>query len=196
MKIVKSTQINKNDEITAFSLPKNSLLLNSAQSLDKIISWTNRATEIITDTIKEKKKLERKQFNTGDDVEKDNINEGKEEDNMNVKDIAKVGAVATMINTSGVNADMIQAQEGNYDPIKENMLNPIAQEFINNVKVNRVNKLEGENFENATTGRVFLSQQALQMGMIDEIGNIDYALNRANELKIDKSVKIKFNDFL
>ena len=56
-------------------------------------------------------KLERRQFNTGDVVEKDNISEGKEEDNMNVKDMAKVGAIATMINTSGVNADMIKAQD-------------------------------------------------------------------------------------
>lgn len=75
------------------------------------------------------------------------------------------------------NADFLEALEGNYKRIKENMLNPLNEEFLAAVKTNMPDVSE-----KALTGRVFLSNQAIDMGLINGIKSFEQAVQRALEL--------------
>lgn len=77
------------------------------------------------------------------------------------------------------NKDFTDALQGDYKGIKENSLNPLAQIFIDNVKSNRADKIKSED---VFTGKVYLAEQALELGLIDEIGSFDTAVERAFEL--------------
>ncbi len=77
------------------------------------------------------------------------------------------------------NKDFTDALNGDYTGLKENSLNPLAEIFINAVKDNRQGKIKGED---VFTGKVYLASDALENGLIDEIGSFDYAVERAREL--------------
>lgn len=70
-----------------------------------------------------------------------------------------------------------QALEGNYDPIKENLLDPHAGIFVNYVKSNRPSVKE-----DALSGKHFLAVEALKVGLADEIGNFGRAVEKVNQL--------------
>jgi len=59
----------------------------------------------------DKTKLERRQFNAGDIALTEDNKTIKENKEMNIKDAAKAGVIAATISTSGVNADMLKAQD-------------------------------------------------------------------------------------
>ena len=61
------------------------------------------------------------------------------------------------------NKDYKEAIAGNDEPVKED-LKVLAQEFINTVKTNRGVKLTGTGWE---TGKMFYSNQAIKLGLID-----------------------------
>lgn len=63
--------------------------------------------------------------------------------------------------------------EGNYKTIKEEALNPLADAFINTVKANRPDVKEEH-----LTGKVFFAKDVTGT-LIDGIGNLDYAVERA-----------------
>ncbi|MES2590889.1 MAG: S49 family peptidase [Bacteroidota bacterium] len=79
------------------------------------------------------------------------------------------------------NQTYFQAIDGNTVPLREGSLNPLNAIFHNAVKENRSGKLKMSGAE-PLTGKVYLSQQALEMGLIDHIGNFDFAVQRASEL--------------
>lgn len=79
--------------------------------------------------------------------------------------------------SSDKNKAYYQALAGNYDPIKEELLDPHAGNFINYVKANRPSVKE-----EALTGLHFIAQQAITMGLADEIGSFDRAIEKVNEL--------------
>lgn len=81
------------------------------------------------------------------------------------------------------NQDFHQLQQGNYDLVKKD-LNTINNLFISDVKRNRPNIKE-----TALTGKMFLAKEALEQGLIDAIGNFDYAIERAQDLAYTKSKK-------
>lgn len=75
--------------------------------------------------------------------------------------------------------------KGNYKPVKEEHLNPIAQQFIDSVKEMRgpkINLKAGDPFKGAT----FMATQAKEIGLIDEIGTYEQALARLEEMSQPK----------
>lgn len=66
---------------------------------------------------------------------------------------------------------------GNYKPIKEELLNPLNEIFLQAVRSNRP-----EVDEKALSAKVFLAADAMRMGLIDHIGNFDFALQRLESL--------------
>jgi len=80
------------------------------------------------------------------------------------------------------NEVIYQALEGNYDMIKKEMLNPLADAFINAVKQNRPNTKE-----NQLTGKVFFAKD-ITGSLIDGIGTLNYAIERALSL-VQPSIK-------
>lgn len=77
------------------------------------------------------------------------------------------------------NQDFAAARQGNYDAIKKNLLNPINTTFLNAVKTNRGNQL---NTKETLTGKVFLGNDAVGVGLVDGVKSFDEAMARAQEL--------------
>ncbi len=78
-----------------------------------------------------------------------------------------------------INADQSQdknktftdALKGDYSGIKNDQLNPLAAKFITAVKANRPNLPDS-----VFTGKVFFADEALTLGLIDQIGSLDIAI--------------------
>lgn len=77
------------------------------------------------------------------------------------------------------NSTYHEAIKGNYKPIKEQSLNPLNEIFLNAIQANRP-----EVSEKALTGKVFLAQDAMAMGLADAIGDFEYALERLEALTL------------
>lgn len=82
------------------------------------------------------------------------------------------------------NKDYLEARKGNYDLIKQK-LNDINDVFLSSVKENRAGKIDLKK-ENVLTGKVYLASDAMKFGLIDAIGNLDFAVERAQALAADK----------
>ncbi len=83
--------------------------------------------------------------------------------------------------SSEKNDVFIKARDGEDKPLKDEFLNPIAKTFISAVKSGRKGKLnldEGDPFK----GKIFMSDQALKIGLIDGIKSFDQVIARANQL--------------
>jgi len=88
------------------------------------------------------------------------------------------------------NAPFEAAKEGKYELIKSEALNPIAKRFQDTVKASRKNldtKQEG-----IIQGRVFYAEDAKKYGLIDNIGNKAFAIERCMTLSADAVV----NDYI
>jgi signal peptide peptidase SppA len=70
--------------------------------------------------------------------------------------------------------------EGDYEPIRQSMIDPINEGFLSAVRKNRYGK--GMNYKKAFTGRTYLASEAVNDGLIDAIGNFDYAISRIQKL--------------
>jgi len=80
-----------------------------------------------------------------------------------------------------------EAREGNYDLIQKEGLDPYAKIFQNQVKSNRP-QVEASTM----TGKMYMAEDALKVGLIDEIGGIGVAVNKVNELA-DAQAKASIN---
>lgn len=76
-----------------------------------------------------------------------------------------------------------KALEGDYDLLMEEELSPLAVDFQNAVKANRSGKLD-LGTKGLLNGKTFYAQQALKVGLIDEIGTRDRAIDFAQQLAI------------
>ena len=76
------------------------------------------------------------------------------------------------------NADFQEALEGNYNGLKEGLLNPYAQRFIDTVKEFRPQLQTKEAFQ----GKTYMTAEAIQIGMIDGMKKFDHAVERASQL--------------
>ena len=96
----------------------------------------------------------------------------------------KLGINATAI-TSGDHKDIgspyRNMSEEEYQ-IMQSIVDEIFEEFRNVVIENRGNKLNMPRFNEITDGRIMTGRQALEVGLVDEVGNMDYALMKAAEL--------------
>lgn len=80
--------------------------------------------------------------------------------------------------SSEKNKDVNDALAGNYATIKADLLNPIADAFISSVKNSRADKLNlsaGDPFK----GKIYMADDALKIGLIDQIGNFNAAVKAA-----------------
>jgi len=100
--------------------------------------------------------------------------------------LEKYGYKMHYINADGSpdkNQEYFQALDGNYGPLKLGTLNPLNDIFHASVKNNRAGKLNIDAKTNEPlTGKVYLAEEALAKGLIDHIGNFDFAIKRAQEL--------------
>jgi ClpP class serine protease len=84
------------------------------------------------------------------------------------------------------NEAFVQLLAGNDQPIKDQMLNPINEVFLNAVRTNRAGKLPtGEGAENVLSGKVYLAADAVKHGLADSIGSFQDAVQLALKLASD-----------
>lgn len=82
-----------------------------------------------------------------------------------------------------------KALEGEYDLIKSEELSPLAISFQNAIKENRSGKLD-LTAKGLLNGKTYLAEQAVKVGLIDEIGNRETAMERAQQLvEVNKFLK-------
>jgi protease-4 len=85
------------------------------------------------------------------------------------------------------NKDFNQVLDGNYEPYQKNVLDVINRKFLSFIKTNR------PAVEDSTlTGKIYFAPQAIALGLIDEIGSLDYAISAASALSpIAKELSIE-----
>jgi protease-4 len=97
------------------------------------------------------------------------------------------------------NKDINEVLDGNYEPYQKNVLDVINSKFLTSVKTNRPAV-----DDSTLTGKIYFAPQAIALGLIDEIGSLDYAisvssdlsptpieLSKENETNTQKNMKIK-----
>lgn len=73
-----------------------------------------------------------------------------------------------------------EAVAGNYDPIRNEMLDPINEQFLSAVKKNRFGKKLDT--KETLTGKTFLGSKAIDLGLVDSKGNLADAVKLATKL--------------
>ena len=79
------------------------------------------------------------------------------------------------------------ARKGEYDLVKKEMLNPLALNFQEAVKTRRGDVLQA-GAKGILSGKMFYAESALKNGLIDGIGNLDFAMDRVYEIRRDKII--------
>lgn len=79
------------------------------------------------------------------------------------------------------NQEFELALEGKYEGIRQNMLNPLALQFQDHVRKSRAGKLD-ESAKGILNGKVYFAEEAKKYGLIDEIGDLSLAIERAHQL--------------
>lgn len=79
------------------------------------------------------------------------------------------------------NAPFEMAKAGKYEMIKEEELDPLARDFQESVKANRGNKLRLDT-AGLLRGRMFYAKDAINVGLVDSIGTLEFAIQRAREI--------------
>lgn len=89
------------------------------------------------------------------------------------------------------NQDYYNALDGDDTGIKVNILNPTNDIFMNSVKDNRAGKLklttklvegDGKTLNEPLTGKMYLAEKAIAIGLIDKIGSLQDAVDRVLKL--------------
>lgn len=83
--------------------------------------------------------------------------------------------------SSDKNREVTEALEGNYEPLKKNILNPLAVKFQEAVKAMRGKKLL-DSEPGLLTGKIFLGDDIVRVGLADSMGNIGEAVQKAFDL--------------
>ncbi|RNI22042.1 S49 family peptidase [Rufibacter latericius] len=79
------------------------------------------------------------------------------------------------------NETYLQALKGNYKPMQEQQLDPLNAAFTSSVKAKREGKLDLK-AENVLTGKVYIGEAIVEVGLADELGTFEHAVQRAAEL--------------
>jgi protease-4 len=75
------------------------------------------------------------------------------------------------------NADLNQVLDGNYEPYQKNVLDVINSKFLSSIKTNRPAV-----DDSTLTGKMYFATEAIALGLIDEIGSLEYAISVAAAL--------------
>ncbi|MCA8830541.1 S49 family peptidase [Hymenobacter pini] len=86
------------------------------------------------------------------------------------------------------NAAFEQAVQGNYKPIRQQLLDPLNEVFLDTVRQNRAGKLDPEQEEELLSGMVYIGEANVQNGLADVMGTFDDAVQRALALAAGKPV--------
>jgi protease-4 len=86
------------------------------------------------------------------------------------------------------NKDINEVIDGKYDNYIKNTLDPINEQFHASVKSNRPD-LKKE----VLTGKLYFANDAIGMGLIDEIGSMDYAIEEASRIANEQNINSKTN---
>ncbi len=80
------------------------------------------------------------------------------------------------------NLDVKEALDNdNPTPLKLEFLNPVADKFISTVTTNRAGRLDSKK-GNPFKGKLYMSPEALEIGLIDRIGSMESAIQRVHDL--------------
>jgi len=80
------------------------------------------------------------------------------------------------------------AREGKYEMIQREMLSPMAKAFQDHVKQNRGSKLKLDE-PGLLNGKMFFAKDALEVGLIDGIGNMPSAIEKVRSLASNYKLK-------
>ena len=75
------------------------------------------------------------------------------------------------------NADLNQVLDGKYESYQKNVLDVINSKFLSSIKVNRPAV-----DDSTLTGKMYFATEAIALGLIDEIGSLEYAISVAAAL--------------
>jgi protease-4 len=75
------------------------------------------------------------------------------------------------------NADLNQVLDGNYEPYQKNVLDVINSKFLYSIKTNRPAV-----DDSSLTGKMYFATEAIALGLVDEIGSLEYAITVAAAL--------------
>lgn len=102
------------------------------------------------------------------------------------------------------NKDVKDALKGNYKSIKSDLLDPINETFISSIRNSRAEKITDEE---VFTGKIYMADKAMEIGLIDRIGSVQEAVdflqqevrgkkdddyNRKNQTQTNNSSSMKF----
>lgn len=76
--------------------------------------------------------------------------------------------------------NFLDANAGNYDALRRE-LDGLNKSFLSAVKINRAGKIDLSQ-ENVLTGKTYNAKEALKFGLIDKIGDFQYAVKRSLQL--------------
>jgi protease-4 len=77
------------------------------------------------------------------------------------------------------NSDINKVLEGKYDQYRENVLDFINAKFLSTIKEYRLNLNES-----ALTGKIYFAPEAIKLGLIDQIGSLEMAIEEAVALAL------------
>jgi protease-4 len=84
------------------------------------------------------------------------------------------------------NKSSLDALTGKTSAFVDEHLDPLNAVFIGNVEANRGSKIDLKN-EDVLTGKVYYGSNAVEVGLADKIGSLDYAIKRS--LQLAKTIK-------
>lgn len=106
--------------------------------------------------------------------------------------LAKMGYKRVYVNSDGSpdkNMDYFNAIDGDTSGLKISVLNPTNDIFLDSVKANRDGKLKltkviigDKSYQEPLTGKMYLAETAIDIGLIDKIGLLQDAVDRVLEL--------------
>jgi len=91
------------------------------------------------------------------------------------------------------NKDYKLLQAGQYDEYKKNVLNPLAERFIANVKEGRKGKITDESI---FKGRIDFADKAIEVGLVDKIASFDETVSIALEMATKNEKEISANQII
>jgi ClpP class serine protease len=80
------------------------------------------------------------------------------------------------------NASFQAAIEGDLEPLRAEILDPLNEVFLSTVQDNRGDKIPAEQLELVTSGMVFVGQTNIDYGLADLMGSLDDAIALAQQL--------------
>ncbi len=92
--------------------------------------------------------------------------------------VAEIAVYATK--STEKNKIFADALDGKPEQLIKQLIDPFNESFLSGVRKNRYGK--GLNTKEAFTGRTYMANEAINSGLIDAVGNFDYAIQRIQKL--------------